>query len=155
MRIVILSLTLAASTLALAQAGNITQVSPNHQTATEKQDRRSEQTMGKTATSGDMAAGNQQSQGIEGVIGDAKCGRVHSVYPGLGAAGCARACVQDGSHYILVTKDGRVLPLTGNKDVLANFAGESVRVTSTNVQNAQQIQPISTPGEYVPVSEPQ
>jgi hypothetical protein len=155
MRIVILSLTLAASTLALAQAGNINQVSPHHQTTTEEQGRRSEQTLGRTATTGDMAKANRQAQGIEGVIGDAKCGRVHSVYPGLGAAGCARACAQNGFSYILVTKDGRVLPLTGNKDVLANFAGESVRVSSTNVQNAQQIEPINTPGEYVPVSQPQ
>ena len=63
----------------------------------------------------------QQMNGLLGIIGDAKCGRAHTVEPGMGPAGCARYCVDNkGSSYILVMKD-RVVPLSGNRQILENY----------------------------------
>lgn len=97
----------------------------------------------------------QQQGGLLGIISDAKCGRAHTVAAGMGPAGCARYCVDNkGSSYILVTKD-RVVPLSGNKQILENYAGESVMITGgTNIQNANQIHASYTPGLMTPSDPP-
>ncbi|GAC1645191.1 MAG: hypothetical protein NVS9B15_02690 [Acidobacteriaceae bacterium] len=93
---------------------------------------------------------DQQQGGVLGIISDAKCGRAHTVFPGMGPTGCARECVSRGSSYVLVTND-RVIPLTGNKQILENYAGQSVRILGgMNVQRENQIQASYTPGLVTP-----
>ena len=99
--------------------------------------------------------GNTNQGGIVGVISDSKCGRVHTVDPGMGPTGCSRDCVDNkGAHYVLVTKD-KVIPLSGDRKILENYAGENVRISGgTNVQKAEQVTPVDDPNLVTPTGPP-
>lgn len=77
----------------------------------------------------DQTAGNGKAtdRSFAGVITDSRCGARHSRNSGKTSAECARACVRNGSHYVLV--DGEeVHALAGDPNELERLAGERVQV---------------------------
>lgn len=114
------SLVWMASALAMAQQGSSTPTQPG----------------------GNAPAKSQAGDGIVGYISDSTCGKIHTVQPGSGAAGCTRYCVltRHGS-YILVVGD-KIYTLSGDTKELDNYAGETVRVRGTIGGNAIKVQSI-------------
>ena len=133
---------------AFGQAG-MSHVDPNHRTATQKEGMTTRKTENSAVSPGQNST--PDLPGVVGYISDARCGKVHTVEPGMGAAGCARYCVDHGSHYILVSND-KIYQLSGDKKLLENFAGESVRVQGA-VGGAsitvKEITPVQMPGQLV------
>ncbi|MGH9536391.1 MAG: hypothetical protein ACRD3H_00620 [Terriglobales bacterium] len=71
--------------------------------------------------------GEDTDRSFAGVITDSRCGARHSRNSGKTSAECARACVRNGSHYVLV--DGEeVHALAGDANQLEKLAGERVHV---------------------------
>lgn len=146
----LLAILLFAAPLAFAQAGGISHVDPNHRTATQKEGMTTRQTENQAVRPGQ----NQNTPDLPGVFGyisDARCGRIHTVQPGMGPAGCARYCVDHGSHYILVSND-KIYQLSGDKKLLENFAGISVRVQGAvggSSISVKEITPVQMPGQLV------
>ncbi|HEX3354469.1 MAG TPA: hypothetical protein VHS34_16740 [Terriglobales bacterium] len=71
--------------------------------------------------------GEPTDRSFAGVITDSRCGARHSRNSGKTSAECARACVRNGSHYVLV--DGEeVHALAGDANQLEKLAGERVHV---------------------------
>jgi hypothetical protein len=140
-----------SASFAFGQAGNITQVDPNHRTATQKQGLTTRQTENKDLKGGqDQAA--SKTPGVIGFISDSKCKCIiHTDQPGLGAAGSTRYAVDHGASYVLVSND-KVYALNGDKKLFENFAGEPVRVEgaiSGSAINVKQISPARIPGMVV------
>jgi len=67
------------------------------------------------------------SQTFAGMITDSHCGARHSMKSGKSSAECARSCVRNGAHYVLVDGD-RNHPLDGNSKQFEALAGERVEV---------------------------
>ncbi len=112
---------LSTTLFAHGQAGNIA-----HKTATQKQGHTTQQNESRRLEQ--TQSQDEKQPGTLGVIGDSKCGRAHTVSPGMGPTGCTRHCVDDlNAKYILITKD-KIYTLNGDKKMLDNYAGESVRV---------------------------
>jgi hypothetical protein len=129
-----------SSSLAIGQAGSVSQYNPNHETATQKQGQTTRQNENQRI---EQAQGSDQTPGVLGVIGDSKCGRSHTVAPGLMGAGCTRYCINTfGANYILITKD-KIYTLTGDKKLLDNYAGVSVRVVGNVGGNSIAVRSIS------------
>ncbi len=146
----LLAIALFAVPLAFGQAGGISHVDPNHRTATQKQGMTTRQTENSAVSPG-QNSNAADLPGVVGYISDARCGRVHTVEPGMGAAGCARYCVDHGSHYVLVSND-KIYQLSGDKKLLENFAGESVRVQGAvggSSITVKEITPVQMPGQLV------
>ncbi len=62
-----------------------------------------------------------------GIITDSRCGARHSMNSGKTSAECARACVGNGSIYVLVDREV-VRALEGDPDLLRRLAGERVEI---------------------------
>lgn len=115
------SVLLMVAALAIAQQGSSTPTGPHDSAPAKGQ------------------AGNE----IVGSIGDSVCGRVHTVQPGTGAAGCTRYCVLTRhANYILVVGD-KIYTMSGDAKELDNFAGETVRVRGTIGGNSIKVQSIA------------
>jgi hypothetical protein len=67
------------------------------------------------------------SKTFAGIITDSHCGARHSMKSGKSSAECARSCVRNGAHYVLVDGD-RNHPLDGNSKQFEALAGERVEV---------------------------
>lgn len=52
-----------------------------------------------------VSAGVAQAETWRGVIGDSMCGAKHSEAKGTDHSKCVLKCIEDGSAYVLVTKD--------------------------------------------------
>lgn len=66
---------------------------------------------------------------FSGIVTDDHCGTRHDMGSNLSPAECARACVHQGGHYVIISGDKRY-SLAGRKD-LDMLAGERVTVTGT------------------------
>ena len=62
-----------------------------------------------------------------GVIGDAMCGRKHTMAAGHSDVWCTRECAKAGSKYTLITKD-KVYTLEGKKEQIDPLAGKKATV---------------------------
>ncbi len=69
------------------------------------------------------------TQTLTGTIGDAMCGKAHTMGK-EGPAECTRECVKAGSDYALIVGD-KVYTLKGDKTKLDKMAGEKVTVKGT------------------------
>jgi hypothetical protein len=67
------------------------------------------------------------SQTFAGMITDSHCGARHSMKSGKSSAECARSCVRNGAHYLLVDGEKNHM-LEGNLTQLEKLAGERVEV---------------------------
>jgi len=67
---------------------------------------------------------------FSGVITDADCGARHAVDSGKSPAECARACVRNGSRYVLVDGE-RTYTLAGSIADLDRLAGQRASVSGT------------------------
>jgi hypothetical protein len=76
------------------------------------------------AQSADQEKSKQQT--LTGIVGDAMCGAKHMM-PG-DAASCTRACIKQGSKYVLVVGD-KVYTLSGHSEELDKLAGQQATVT--------------------------
>ena len=72
----------------------------------------------------------EQAASFSGVITDAHCGAKHTPRLNKSPADCARACVRNGSRYVLVDGDKKYF-LTGSDEELEKFAGERVTLFGT------------------------
>ena len=78
--------------------------------------------------------GNAAPSTFSGVITDSRCGARHRRNSGKTSAECARACVRNGSNYVLV--DGEKLyALAGDSAQLEKVAGERANVSGTLKDN--------------------
>ena len=71
--------------------------------------------------------GNASMATFAGIITDTRCGARHSMKSGKSPAECARACVRNGAHYILVDGEKNHL-LDGDASLFEERAGERVEV---------------------------
>lgn len=79
---------------------------------------------------------------FSGVITDDHCGTRHDMGSNLSPAECARACVHDGGHYVIVSGDKRY-SLAGRNDLIM-LAGERVTVTGTLTGDTVMVKSITT-----------
>ncbi len=71
--------------------------------------------------------GNASMATFAGIITDSRCGARHSMKSGKSPAECARACVRNGAHYVLVDGESNHL-LDGDARLFEERAGERVEV---------------------------
>jgi hypothetical protein len=71
--------------------------------------------------------GTAATKTFAGMITDSRCGARHSKDSGKTSAECARACVRNGSHYVLVDGE-KVYALEGGLTQIENLAGERAEV---------------------------
>ena len=83
------------------------------------------------------------AQTFSGAVSDSMCGKKHMM-GGSSDAQCTRACVKDGSDYVLVDGD-KVYTLKGDKAAIDKFAGQQATVTGK--LNGQTIQVASITGK--------
>ena len=82
------------------------------------------------------------SRVFSGMVTDSRCGARHSMKSGKSSADCARSCVRNGSHYVLV--DGEEIhALDGNQVELEKLAGVRVEVTGSLEGNAIKVESIT------------
>jgi hypothetical protein len=82
------------------------------------------------------------SKVFSGMVTDSRCGARHSMKSGKSSADCARSCVRNGSHYVLV--DGEEIhALDGNQVELEKLAGVRVEVTGSLKGNAIKVESIT------------
>ena len=62
------------------------------------------------------------------MITDSRCGARHRRNSGKTSAECARACVRNGSHYVLVDGE-KIYALAGDSAQLEKVAGERANVS--------------------------
>jgi hypothetical protein len=74
-----------------------------------------------------LAAATEQKT-VTGTVTDSMCGAAGHMMPGKSDAECVRACVKDGSKYVLVV-DKDVYTLDGDAAQIDKFAGEKATVT--------------------------
>jgi hypothetical protein len=79
--------------------------------------------------------GNAASSSFSGMITDAHCGARHRRNSSKTSAECARACVRNGSHYVLVDGD-KIYALQGDSTQLEKVAGERANVSGILKDNA-------------------
>ena len=65
---------------------------------------------------------------FSGIITDSRCGARHVRNSDESSSQCARRCVRNGAHYLLIDGDQKYV-LTGQHEMLERFAGERVSVT--------------------------
>ncbi len=72
--------------------------------------------------------GNAAPLSFSGMITDARCGARHRRNSGKTSAECVRACVRNGSHYVLVDGE-KIYALQGDSIQLERAAGERANVS--------------------------
>jgi hypothetical protein len=72
--------------------------------------------------------GNAAPSTFSGMITDARCGARHRRNSGKTSAECARACVRNGSNYVLVDGE-KTYALAGGLSQLEKLAGERAKVS--------------------------
>lgn len=72
--------------------------------------------------------GNAAPSTFSGMITDSRCGARHRRNSGKTSAECARACVRNGSHYVLVDGE-KIHALAGDSAQLEKVAGERTNVS--------------------------
>ena len=78
-----------------------------------------------------LTAGVASAATFKGSISDKMCGASHH---GQDAATCTRSCVKNGSPYVLVTANDKILDIENQKDAkiaaeLDKYAGQTVSVS--------------------------
>jgi hypothetical protein len=71
--------------------------------------------------------GEASSKIFAGMVTDSRCGARHPMNSDKTSAQCARSCVRDGSRYVLVDGEKKLV-LEGNEIELEKLAGERVEV---------------------------
>lgn len=78
---------------------------------------------------------------LKGSISDKMCGASHH---GQEAVACTRSCVKNGSPYVFVTGDSKVLDISNQKDAkisaeLDKYAGQTVSMTGTASKDGKSV----------------
>ena len=85
---------------------------------------------------------SRPSKVFSGMVTDSRCGARHSMKSGKSSADCARSCVRNGSHYVLVDGE-QIHALDGNQVELEKLAGVRVEVTGSLEGNAIKVESIT------------